>query len=89
MLLFEALVLFIPASQQQLWGLHLQSLRFLCPYFFVFNMLNYACLTPDYLSQMCQLRNNDPTIWNRFVGGEFSIKKSNMPFSAIGADHAL
>ena len=52
-------------------------------------MLNYARLTPVYLSQMYQLRNDDPIIWNRFVEGEFSVNKSNVPFSAIGADHAL
>ena len=51
-------------------------------------MLNYARLTPVYLSQMYQLRNDDPTIWNRFVEGEFSVNKSNVPFSAIEADHA-
>ena len=38
---------------------------------------------------MCQLHNDDPTIWNRFVEGEFSVNKSNVPFSAIGANHAL
>ena len=38
---------------------------------------------------MYQLRNDDPTIWNRFVEGEFSVNKSNVPFSAVGADHAL
>ena len=52
-------------------------------------MLNYARLTPVYLLQMYQLRNDDPTMWNRFVEGEFSVNKSNVPFSAIGTDHAL
>ena len=89
MLLFETLLLFIRASRQRLWKLHLQSLHCLCPYFFVFDILNYARITPVYLSQVCQLRNDDPTIWNRFVEGEFSVNKSNVPFSAIAADHAL
>ena len=52
-------------------------------------MLNYARLTPVYLSQMYQLRIDDPIIWHRSVEGEFSVNKSNVPFSAIGADHAL
>ena len=89
MLLFETLLLFIRASRQQLWKLHLKSSHYLCPYFFVFDTLNYARLTPIYLSQMYQLRNDDPAIWNRFVEGEFSVSKSNVPFSAIGADDAL
>ena len=89
MLLFETLLLFIRASRQQLWKLHLESLHCLCPYFVVFDMLRYACLTPVYLSQMYQLRNDDRTIWNRFVEGEFIVNKSNVSFSAIGADPAL
>ena len=88
-LLFETLLLFIRAWRQQLWELNLQSLHCLCPYFSVFDMLNYARLTPVYLSQLYQLRNDGPTIWDRFVEGEFSVNKSNVPFSAIGADHAL
>ena len=70
-----------------LWEPHLRSLHCLCPYFFVFDMLNYARLTPVYLSQMYD--NNDPTLWNRFVEGEFSVNKSNVTFSAIRAHHAL
>ena len=59
------------------------------PIFFRFVYAYYARLTLVYLSQKYQLRNDDPTIWNRFVEGEFSVNKSNVPFSAIGADHAL
>ena len=34
MSLFETLLLFIRASREQLWQLHLDSLHKLCPYFF-------------------------------------------------------
>ena len=37
---------------------------------------------------MYQLRNDDPAIWNRFIEGEFSVNKSNVVFSPIGADLA-
>ena len=89
MLLFESLLLFIRASREQLWHLHLNSLHSLCPYFFAFDMLNYARMTPVYLSQMFQLKHDDQLTWNMMKSGSFSVNKSHIPFSAIGADHAI
>ena len=89
MLLFESLLMFIRASREQSWELHLNSLSNLCPYFFAFDMLNYARMTPVYLSQMYALRKNDETTWNILNNGHFSVNKTIVPFSAIGADHGI
>ena len=89
MKLFERLLLFIRASRQQCWQLHLASLHELCPYFFVFDMLNYARLTPVYLSQMYELKTRDVSTWNILEQGNFSVNKSKVPFSAIGTDHGI
>ena len=59
------------------------------PYFFAFDMLNYARLRPVYLSQMTKLKKKDNDTWQAFQTGHFSVNKSSVPFSAIGADHAL
>ena len=56
---FEILLLFIRASRQQSWELHLKALNEMVPYFFPFDMLNYARLTPVYLPQMIQLKEKD------------------------------
>ena len=56
MKLFELLLLFIRASRDQLWKLHLQSLHTLCPYFLALDMINFARMTPVYLSQMYALK---------------------------------
>ena len=48
--LFETLLLFIRVSRQQNWELHLASLHHLCKYFFAFDMINYARLTPVYIA---------------------------------------
>ena len=86
---FEILLLFIRASRQQSWELHLEALNEMVPYFFAFDMLNYARLTPVYLSQMTELKEKDNDTWQAFQTGHFSVNKSSLPFSAIGADHAL
>ena len=45
MSMFESLLLFIRASRQSLWKLHLESLNNFTKYFFAHDQLNYARLT--------------------------------------------
>ena len=87
--LFEKLLSFIRASREQNWELPLYSLRLLCPYFFAFDMTNYARMTPVYLSQMHELKKKNKTTWALFAQGLFSVSKSDLPFSAIGSDHGI
>ena len=89
MTMFESLLLFIRASRQQCWDLHLESLRKLVPYFFAFDMVNYARLSPVYISQMLNLEQEDIATWNILKQGNFSVNKSSVPFTAIGADHGI
>ena len=69
--------------------LHLEALNAMVPYFFAFGMLNYARLTPMYLSQMIELNEKDRETWQVLQRGNFSVNKSSVPFSAKGADHGL
>ena len=63
---FEILLLFIRASRQQSWELHLEALNKMVPYFFAFEVLNYARLAPVYLSQMTELKEKDNDTWQAF-----------------------
>jgi len=38
---------------------------------------------------MYSLEESDPEIWQYLDAGNFSIQKTRVPFTAIGADHAL
>ena len=89
MRMFEYLLLFIRATRQQMWELHLASLHELVKYFFAFDMQNYARLTPVYLAEMFSLKETDPCKWNYFDKGYFCVNKSTVPHSAIGDDHAI
>lgn len=88
MKMFEVLLLFTRASRQGLWKLHLASLNKMVNYFFAHDQINYARLTPLYLATMCELEESDPTTW-KYLEENFSIAKSNIPFTAIGSDHAM
>ena len=81
--LIELLLLFKRTSQDQLWELHLQSLRF-CPYLFALDMINYTRMAPVYLSQMYVLKERDPQTLEFLSNGGFSVCKLKVPFSSIG-----
>ena len=87
--LFERILLFIRATREESWELHLRSLHELCPFFFSFDMINYARMTPVYLSQIMDLKENDEKTWIMMMEGSFCVGKSKVPFTSIGADHGI
>ena len=89
MKLFEVVLLFIRATRESFWELHLASLEEFIKHFFAFDQINYARLSPVYISEMYALKENDPETWQFLDEGNFSVNKSGIPFTAIGADHGL
>ena len=89
MKVFDLLLLSTRATRQQLWELHLSTLHEFAKYFFAYEMFNYARMTPVYLSQMYELKEKDSESWDFFINGYFSVNKTSVPFTAIGADHAI
>ena len=86
--MFEVLLLFVRASRQGLWRLHLASLNKFVDYFFAHDQINYARLTPLYLATMTEFEIKDENSW-RYLESNYSIAKSPIPFIAIGSDHAM
>ena len=89
MRMMKNLFLFIRASREGQWKLHLASLHFFSALFFAHDQLNYARLTPVYLKEMLTLNSEDRDTWNFFEAGNFSVNKNSVPFCAIGVDHAM
>ena len=52
-------------------------------------MINYARMTPVYLSQMMDLKENDEKTWIMMMEGGFCAGKSKVPFTSMGADHGI
>lgn len=86
---FGNILMFIRASREGNWMAHLASLERLCPLFFHQDRLKYAQHVPDYLARMHSLKDTDPGVWKEFISGNFCVKKSRIPFTSIGVDHAL
>ena len=82
-------LMFVRATREGGWNLHLESLKALTKYFFAHDRLNYARLVPLYLAQMQKIEVDDPDIYEEFMQGNFCVNKSEIPFCAIGPDHAI
>ena len=52
-------------------------------------MINYARLTPVYIAKMFSLKHKDLETWSMYNGGNFSVNKTLITFSAIGVDHVI
>ena len=88
MKMFEVLLLFIRASREENWELHLASSELMIPYFFSHGKLNYARFTPLYIATIMELKENDEMSW-QYLKDNFSINKMRIPFYLIGSYHAL
>ncbi|KAL9957037.1 hypothetical protein ACROYT_G038621, partial [Oculina patagonica] len=81
---------FIRAIRTGDWQLHLTSLQLFTKYFFAHDRINYARMIPLYLAEMSMLPESDPEIYEEFRKGNWAVNKNpDVPFCALGADHAL
>ena len=80
----EALLHIISACRQGDWEAYLAALDDQIKYFFAHDLHNYARLMPVH-----QLEKDDPITWKVLKEGNFCVKKSDSPFTALFADQAL
>ena len=84
------MLVFIRSVRSGDWKLHLQALEDFCKHFFAMDKLVYARMIPLYLADMELLRESDKDIYEEFLQGNWVVNKNRqVPFCAIGADHAL
>ena len=65
---------------------HLENL---IKYFFVHDVLNYACLMPVHPAQMNSLKKEDPVTWKALMSGDFVVANSEIPFIHLFTDQTL
>ena len=56
---------------------------------FFWALLNYARLMPLHLAQMNEIEKEDPLTWDYLKAGNFAIRKSEIPFTALFDDQNL
>ena len=62
----QGLLLFLRATREGDWKLHLASLREILPWFFVYDTVNYARYFSAYISEIDSIPMTDLAISNRF-----------------------
>ena len=79
---------FIEATRSRNWLLHLDALEDMIADFASMDRINYRRLSAVYLADMRHLENTDKETWKYFMEGNFCCQKNNIPYTAIGRDHA-
>ena len=85
----QCLLHIISAWCQGDWEAYLAALVDQIQYFYAHDLFHYAHRMPVHLAQMNQLENDNPITWNALKEGNFCVKKSDSPFTALFAEQAL
>ena len=85
----QCLLHIISACRQGAWEEYLAALDNQIQYFFAHDLHHYARLMPVHIAQMNKLGTDDPKAWEALKEGNFIVKKSIVPFTALFADQAL
>ena len=86
----QVLLLFIRASREGNWDLHLSSLRSMLPWFMAYDRVNYARYGPVYWLEMQNLHEEHPAIRESFERGEFCVQRQdNYGFAGIPCDQTI
>ena len=63
-------------ARESNWDLHLSAIRTLIPWCFAYDKVNYARYLSPYLSQMTNLPEKYPEVYEAFKTGHFSVQVS-------------
>ena len=71
------------------WKLHIKTVHKLQPIFHVMSRSNYARWSAVYLEDMMVLEKKAPEVYEQFLKGRFTVKRSDAPFTSVSTDQAL
>lgn len=71
------------------WKLHCECLKKTLPLYHVFDRTNYAKYGSLYFEDAMMLPINYPQVYEHFLKGRATVKKSNTPFTSVATDQAL
>ena len=84
MKMVERLLPFRYVTRSDDWLLHLKSTEEIIPDIISMDRIKYRRMSPVYLADM----KREPSIWESFIQGKFTVKKNSIPLRSLGADHA-
>ena len=86
----QLLLLFVRASREGEWELHLSTLRSMMPWFMAYDRVNYARYAPVYWLEMKDVATKHPVIDEKFHNGEFCVQRQgHHGFASIPMDMCI
>ncbi|XP_033106462.1 uncharacterized protein LOC117108533 [Anneissia japonica] len=87
----QILLTFIRATRESDWDLHLAALRYMMPWFFAYDRMNYARYLPAYWLEMVNLPNSHPECHKELsTTGQWTVQRQQRhPFASIACDQAI
>lgn len=84
------MLLFLRATREGDWNLHLSAVRSFLPYLFVYSHVNYARYLPAYWLEMCELALTHPAVHEKFMKGRFAVQRQgDHGFSQVACDQTI
>ncbi|KAJ8034972.1 hypothetical protein HOLleu_22028 [Holothuria leucospilota] len=86
----QLLMLFIRATREVNWELHLSTVRSMLPWFFACDRVHYSRYLPVYWLEMKNLRDSQPDVHEKLSKGEFIVQRQDQyGFSQIPCDQTI
>ncbi len=86
----EDLLSFIRATREANWGLHLSSIRFMLPWFFSYDRINYSRYLSAYWQEMNILKETHPRIYTQVQSGDFVAQRQQAyAFTGTACDQVI
>ena len=89
--LMQLLLLFVRATRESNWQLHLSTVRLMMPWFFAYDRVNYARYLPSYWLEMVNLSTTHPSCHSEIsVKGQWTVQRQSVHgFASIACDQAI
>ena len=86
----EDVLLFIRATRDGNWSLHLAAVRALLPWMFAYDRTNYSRYLPVYWFEMNNLATTNPFVHQELVKGDFAVQRQDVHgFSRVACDMTI
>ena len=89
--MMQLLLLFVRATRESNWQLHLSTVRLMMPWFFAYDRVNYARYLPAYWMEMVNLPITHPSCHSEMnVKGQWTVQRQSVHgFASIACDQAI
>ena len=82
------LLTFVHSIRDGNFDMYVETLKKMVPWFFIFNHPHYSRWLPVHLRDLEELATKSPALYEEFKKGNFVMRKTDNPFSALAIDQA-